>query len=488
MSLFNCNIHKIEIKQNIYDICIIGTGLANYPILKELLSINSKLKVAVLEYGSLHDLKKYEYSPNSDFIRKDFEQMYLGFGGNSQKWANRLMLDNTFDGYFQNLLSNKSNLTKVLKYFGLKSIDFSINQHLGNDTFITNKAIWPKKVLRIQNDNDLIKKIINKFDLYLNYNAKYFTIENKTFKEVVSNNNLKIKSKNFILGCGGIENAKILLRSKYMNKVVFDGTNQIGKYLSDHPKKNIFKLKNFNNNLDYLLPKYNLKYKSQIGMNLNNKIILKEKIHKINFNINYKLNDKYEKTINQIIDKIKNKRNLYNLTNYKFLLENLYYHVPKENFFYYYFYFFQKIKKKSNHLDYYVDIFTEQPMSINNSIRLLNFNEDTFDITNNIHSNLNNSIDISCDYFKKFLNKYSIDFEYIDKNLSDASHILCTTKVSENDKNGVVDENCKMHSFDNIYITGSSCFPSVGYFNPTLFIMLQSLKTLDYILKNENCL
>ena len=111
MTLFNCNISE-KFKKKEYDICIIGTGLANYPIIKELLIKGKNLNIAIIEMGSLNSYKEYEFTSNSNFIRKDFNQINSGFGGNSNTWANRLMLNNSNDEFFNKLLKDKKILQK----------------------------------------------------------------------------------------------------------------------------------------------------------------------------------------------------------------------------------------------------------------------------------------------------------------------------------------------------------------------------------------
>ena len=39
--------------------------------------------------------------------------------------------------------------------------------------------------------------------------------------------------------------------------------------------------------------------------------------------------------------------------------------------------------------------------------------------------------------------------------------------MGENEKNSVVDKNLKVHKIENLYVAGSSVFPSCGYKNPT---------------------
>lgn len=50
-------------------------------------------------------------------------------------------------------------------------------------------------------------------------------------------------------------------------------------------------------------------------------------------------------------------------------------------------------------------------------------------------------------------------------------HHMGTTRMSESVETGVVDSNCKVHNLDNLYIAGSSVFPTGGYVNPTLTIV-----------------
>ena len=49
-------------------------------------------------------------------------------------------------------------------------------------------------------------------------------------------------------------------------------------------------------------------------------------------------------------------------------------------------------------------------------------------------------------------------------------HHMGTTRMSDHPSAGVVDRHCKVHGSDNVYVAGSSVFPSVGFSNPTLTI------------------
>lgn len=66
-------------------------------------------------------------------------------------------------------------------------------------------------------------------------------------------------------------------------------------------------------------------------------------------------------------------------------------------------------------------------------------------------------------------------------NLKGAWHHIGTTRMSDEPKQGVVDKNCRVHSTDNLYISGSSVFPTSGYVNPTLTIVALSLRLADHL-------
>lgn len=50
-------------------------------------------------------------------------------------------------------------------------------------------------------------------------------------------------------------------------------------------------------------------------------------------------------------------------------------------------------------------------------------------------------------------------------------HHMGTTAMSSDPERGVVDAECRVHGLDNLYVAGSSVFPSGGYANPTLAIV-----------------
>lgn len=60
-------------------------------------------------------------------------------------------------------------------------------------------------------------------------------------------------------------------------------------------------------------------------------------------------------------------------------------------------------------------------------------------------------------------------------------HHIGTTRMSASPTEGVVDQNLKVHGVDNLYVAGSSVFPSTGVSNPTMTIITLSIRLAEYL-------
>jgi choline dehydrogenase-like flavoprotein len=62
-----------------------------------------------------------------------------------------------------------------------------------------------------------------------------------------------------------------------------------------------------------------------------------------------------------------------------------------------------------------------------------------------------------------------------------SSHHMGTTRMSQNPQLGVVDADCRIHGISNVYVAGSSVFPTCGMANPTLTIVALAIRLADHI-------
>ena len=62
-----------------------------------------------------------------------------------------------------------------------------------------------------------------------------------------------------------------------------------------------------------------------------------------------------------------------------------------------------------------------------------------------------------------------------------AWHHMGTTRMATDPKHGVVDGNCLVHGTDNFYIGGSSVFPTFGVYGPTFTIVALAVRLADHL-------
>jgi choline dehydrogenase-like flavoprotein len=62
-------------------------------------------------------------------------------------------------------------------------------------------------------------------------------------------------------------------------------------------------------------------------------------------------------------------------------------------------------------------------------------------------------------------------------------HHMGTTRMSRDPKTGVVDAHCRVHGYHNLYIAGSSVFPTAGWANPNLTILALVHRLAEHLTK-----
>jgi choline dehydrogenase-like flavoprotein len=65
--------------------------------------------------------------------------------------------------------------------------------------------------------------------------------------------------------------------------------------------------------------------------------------------------------------------------------------------------------------------------------------------------------------------------------MAGGKHHIGTTRMHADPKQGVVDPDCRIHGLANLYVAGSSVFPTSGYANPTLTIVALALRLADHL-------
>jgi choline dehydrogenase-like flavoprotein len=76
---------------------------------------------------------------------------------------------------------------------------------------------------------------------------------------------------------------------------------------------------------------------------------------------------------------------------------------------------------------------------------------------------------------------YAPDWSSIERALVVNGHHIGTTRMSADPALGVVDANLKVHAMDNLYVAGSSVFPTTGVSNPTFTIISLSIRLAEHL-------
>ncbi len=81
--------------------------------------------------------------------------------------------------------------------------------------------------------------------------------------------------------------------------------------------------------------------------------------------------------------------------------------------------------------------------------------------------------------FDEFL--WEEESEKIPDTLGGGWHHMGTTKMNDDPKKGVVNNRCQVHGISNLFIAGSACFATAGAPNPTLTLVALSLRLSDHL-------
>ena len=60
-------------------------------------------------------------------------------------------------------------------------------------------------------------------------------------------------------------------------------------------------------------------------------------------------------------------------------------------------------------------------------------------------------------------------------------HHMGTTRIHRDPNRGVVDENCRVHGISNLFVAGSSVFPTYGTANPTFTLLALAYRLAEHL-------
>jgi hypothetical protein len=458
-----------ELKENNYPVLIVGSGPAGLTLALELEKKN--IKTVIIEAGDKEYSNKSQsfYKINTEGVPlKDISNSRLRqFGGTSAIWGGWSKPLSDLD--FKNFGLNPNQLKKYQKKAcEILNIENSFRESVINEEF--NQIEFQYSNVRFYKKYfNQIKKSKN-IKLILNTQLSHFEGKNNRIENAICISNRefsKIKVKEFILCCGGIENSRILLWSKFQNKDLFEKDLKIGKYWMTHywilGGIGFIDLKRFksymkNRFIDQNGPIHisanennpNEKLQSSLYLSTNeDQNFIKEMVKGI-----LCIAPEYGKKISKMI------------FNKSLKCGNIFMHVE------------------------------EAPIEENEIILDINSKDDNdipiakinYKSSIDARKSAKNLVEKLAIFFRKNdLGRIALAEELYQlkefENLGNYHH-LGGTPMGNDYKNSVVDTNLKVHGIDNLYISGSSTFNRGTYKNPTFSIIQLSLKLANE-LKNK---
>ena len=469
---------KFQNKDQKYDICFIGYGLATIYLVNLLSPFNKK--ILIIEKGTYRNSSNNKNRNINLGIHHKASKNFSGIkmGGNSSRWGGQLveMTKEDFTKCYWG--ANYKDFVKlyknVYKVFGIKK-NFQEKK-------ITNEFYKYKSIFLT--DPDLFKKF--KFDkkknikIVQNTTAINFAYKKNKITEIICKNVEKkiinFKSKIFIIANGSIESNRLMLMNKKCKGSPFGNNRNIGKYFSDHigfyaGKLRINNDKNFREDFENFFIK---------GNSIQQKIRYYDKINKLNVSVEFKFISKFEKEIQDAKNLIKEMK--FNFKFYKILKIFLNSRLLKI-FFQIIIYYFRTGRIKAFY-DKAVLLYFQSEHVKNPKSKIFLKNEKLKDGMNKTFvnwkiGNVERRIFVNlCDKLDKYFKKKQYGNLEISKNLCsnrlfyknilDTNHSSGGLQISKNNKYGVCNENLKVHGTKNLYVLSSSVFPINGSANITL--------------------
>lgn len=468
--------HGIHIQES--DLCIVGTGAAGLELARHF--DNTPFSITLLE-GGLENfdwqiqklcrfkqvgrkIRSADYSKPFDIIEAQTKVPRLRqYGGTLNIWSGKWKILNPYD------LMQKPGIKEtgwpiayeeIYRYYRYIAEDYDLKGLLEMEGYIPPGIIsnYAKENLSFsysyfENPPTNIKE---KFDKQIQHSSNTLLILGANVVNILLTEDLKhvdhliiksfdgleqrVKSKYYVLACGTIENARLLLCSnKQVNTGIGNKNDLVGRNLIDHPKG---------------VGGFIFGYPNQDKISiLNLQMQLGKKLYPIEIGLKRELLQKLGLPNHSI-----------------FIFPPISSSLSHTHPFYFY---LEQLPNLQSRL-----VLSEERDELNLPIPCLDWR---FREEDKLH-------------FKSFVTKikdilaisgigdlsfdesiFAMDF------LSDASHQMGTTRMALKSEDGVVDVNCKVFGIENLFISGSSVFPTGGNANPTFTILALTRRLAEYL-------
>jgi choline dehydrogenase-like flavoprotein len=516
------------------DICIVGAGAAGITIAGQL--DGTSRDVCLVEAGgrtpdqetqSLYDLENLGYP-----IRENFMSRARYFGGSCNLWAGRCMRLAAIDFEERPWVPRSGwpipraeveaycpKAAEILHLPPLRHFDVSSYREkmtADEKALVTGPEIaprislWAKSPLRF---GDAYKSRLRKsgnLRLLLNANAigvnldRDGTVVESLNARTLSGDRLTIRARSFVLACGGLENARLLLVSRDVHpNGVGNRWDLVGRYFMDHPRSVFGKVRLRENSRLPLLRGIPLRDgKVQFGLGLSEEIQRREGLlnHYATFEAQFSeyVEEKYESFVQTMKVLLRRGYAGNRLDGGRAGLgripEMIYLLTPKELMphliYRWYWHLRHTMNPGEGGNDRVIVYFCEQPPDPESRVTL-DAGRDALGVNKlALRWRIGEEVERSLSRLQEVLGESLaqkgvgvVESASLEPVYSDASHHMGTTRMSNDPKRGVVDADCRVHGVSNLFLAGGSVFPTAGHINPTLTIVALALRLADHLEK-----
>ena len=505
-----------------YDIAIIGAGAAGITIAEEL--NNKKIRVGLIESGDFEfDTETYALnsgqSIGNNYNVQSTRQRF--FGGTTNHWGGWCSPMDSYDFEKKSWVALSGwpiTYNDLLPYYKraqpyLDLTDFIYDDRLweraGEDVIHLNKQnvfsyFWQiseptrmgRKYRKGLSDSENVEILINAnvTQIFPNQNGDHVTqLEVKSLSNITGH----VKAKYYILASGGIENPRILLNSdRQIKNGIANSSDFVGRCFMEHLHVGIGKL--ITNDSEKLVNRYNKKRNltpgQRAGIAVSEEVINKHQVQNgvviisgggSEFSEGIKGLQKLHKWSQPTGKKPDNLGD----TVWD-ILSDLNSVIPA---------LVRRSQGKTMvpYSEALLSAVTEQEPSRESRITLSNAKDDLGqrrlildwklnDLDKKTLQILARTMGIefgSLGWGRMKIDQWLIDDGDVwpDDGVRGGAHHMGTTRMTSDPASGVVNENCRCHDVDNLFIAGSSVFTTSGHANPTLTIVALALKLSDYI-------
>ena len=527
--------HGSEIRA---DLCIVGAGAAGISLAMEF--AESGKSVCLLESGGyrpdavtqeLYDLENVGYP-----IREDFISRARQFGGSCNLWAGRNMRMSPIDFEKRDWVPNSGwplRYGELEPYFDRAEVVLGLPPHrrfasvkgipdaercertlFEAEDLEPTVALWGTKPMRFAKVNRSALKKSRNISVYLNASVtEIVPTENcrsidRVIVRTLDGRTLSARATTFVLACGGLENARLLLVSRQRQEHgVGNEHGLVGRYFMEHPRALRGRIRVSQGvSVPYLTGVFLSDGKAQLGVALSERAQREAQVLNGYVSFEPAMSEtaarQYGRSMSvakMIVRRGYDRSDAAAHVDGTNIRELIYLLTPKEIMPHWLYRPYAMLKRQAR-----------RRLSIGH-LTVINFCEQVPDPASRVTlSEQRDALGVNklvLDWRIGEAERRTVAYLHevigrcVDRagigtmeagaddagelHFTDASHHMGTTRMSDDARSGVVDRDCRVHGLSNLYMAGSSVFATSGHANPTLTIVALTLRLAEHLKRAE---